>query len=101
MSSQGSTEVQDEYRACIARRSDEVHASGLHGLESDNDVVHVYGSGGNYLSYKRDEEVPHQPVRYQPLDEWNLQVASEAYDSLVDNWVSFSLSFPPPPDDGS
>lgn len=96
MTSQGSTGVPDEYRASIARRSDEVHASGLHGLEGDNDVVHFRRYGGSCRPYKAEEaelgykKAESKPIQFHPQAEWNLEVASDAFDSLV-GLVSFIM----------
>ena len=73
-----STDVPDEYRASIARHCDAIHASGSHGLESDNNVapVRTYPS-----RLPREEKV--EPDQPRGRKVWNSEIAAAAYHSLV------------------
>lgn len=83
MSPQCRTGVPDEYRALIALHSDKVHASGLHGLEGDNDAVHVHRCGKLHRSYKVEQaDKRAQPTQFDPRD-WNMKVADDAFSSLI------------------
>jgi hypothetical protein len=83
MSPQGRVGVPDEYRASIARHSDKVHASGLHGLEGDNDAVHVRRCGKLHKVEKAEPVIKRaEPTRFHPRD-WNMKVASDAFNSLI------------------
>jgi hypothetical protein len=80
MSSQvASTEV-DEYRASIARRCDAIHASGSHGLESDNDTAHVHIYYGR-LPHE-EEEPERSSEQHDTHNEWNSPIAAAAYNSV-------------------
>jgi len=73
----------DEYRASIARRCDAIHASGSHGLESDNDTarIHIY-----YGRLPNEEEEPERSSeQYYTHNEWSSPIAVAAYNSLVRN----------------
>jgi hypothetical protein len=84
-SQQSGTLLLDEYRASIARHCDAIHASGLHGLESDTDVVRIRLS---HQHLPPEEEPEPSPTEYNTPGEWHNAMATAAYNSFVQRAAS-------------
>lgn len=100
MDTDTSVEVPDESRRrSLARYSDEIHASGYHGLESDKDCTFYSRRSPSYPTQPQNDNYapPARPVtspsRDQSIANWNQQVTSQepeaAYSSLAPSQVSF------------
>lgn len=92
MDTDTSIKVPDESRRhSIARYSDEIHASGYHGLESDNDCTFYSRRSLSKNTPPTPAVVP--PSRDQSIANWNQQVTSQSpYTSLASSRVSVHYS---------
>jgi hypothetical protein len=80
----------------IARHCDEIHASGSHGLEGDNNTAHAH----SYLmDMTHEEEDPESTSKqHDTHDERHSDIATAACNSLVHHSVGTLFSYFPTTD---